>query len=441
MTTSETIQIDDDDKDMSSFSASELLKAVKCNRINSIKKYLGDDPHLLEYEYASHDKEKIFIIACNDQYSMENVEGTTLETLINTSSLQWTKYSEPSQNDKWDPIHYTAFNANYEKMKAIVKNLESKNVNSLVYCCKEIVQKYQTNSCDDHPESYSNNPLHILFKYAKRSDTFYDCCNLLIEKGININQADSNGITALDLMEEVDKNRLQIGPKAGEERTDLLKLLSKVQDEKEANGYDGSEDSVSSCTLLQLGCAKGLTAEVEELIKKGAECGKTCTKNPKLPIMIAIEADNEDIVALLLKDLPKDILLKVQKTANSTISEKYLKIVLTHLSREDETICRQYLQETDDKKRTVLHYTVLEEYHKEVTQMLLNMGASIIVKDVYGISPLDSIDNLSYGKVKKSMPDCDISSEEETESNTLSAEFRVIKDDEKWPTVSGQNLQ
>jgi hypothetical protein len=131
----------------------------------------------------------------------------------------------------------------------------------------------------------------------------------------------------------------------------------------------------------------------------------------------------------------------VQKTANSTISEKYLKIVLTHLSREDETICRQYLQETDDKKRTVLHYTVLEEYHKEVTQMLLNMGASIIVKDVYGISPLDSIDNLSYGKVKKSMPDCDISSEEETESNTLSAEFRVIKDDEKWPTVSGQNLQ
>jgi ankyrin repeat protein len=423
---------------MSSFSASELLKAVQCNSTNSIQKYLGDDPHLLEHEYVSHDKEKIFIIACNDQYSMEKVEGTTLETLINSS--QCTKYSEPSQNDKWDPIHYTALNANFEKMKAIVKNLESKNVNSLVYCCKEIVQKYQTNSCEDHPESYSNNALHILFKYAKRSDTFYDCCKLLIEKGININQADSNGMTALDLMEEVDKNRLQISPKAAEERIDLFNLLSKVQDEKEANGYDGSEDSVSSCTLVQLCCAKGLTAEVEQLIKKGAECGKTCTKNPKLPIMIAIEADNEDIVALLLKDLPKDILLKVQKTANSTISEKYLKIVLTHLSQEDKTICRQYLQETDDEKRTILHYTVLEDFH-EVTQMLISMGASVIVKDVFGISPLDSIDNRCYGKVKKSMTDCDISSEEETESNTLSAEFRVIKDDVNWPTVSGQNLQ
>ena len=338
---------------------------------------------------------------------MGEVTRNTIDTLIKFGA----RCDQPNKNAHWEPIHYTAINANKEKMEAILSHLSKDQINSLVTCTKHTFQKY-TFCSKKIEKTYSNNALTILLKYGNREKDFHACCQLLIDKGINVQQADSKGVTPSDLIWKLHDDKLNRLLKVRSAFQDnfkdsfgLLRLnsinrfISMDLSPGEANSLDGKDENVSSCTLLQVCCAKGMTACVKHLLEKGASPSKVTKKNPEHPIVIAINGDHEEMVKVFLSRhdvvLPDDILLQLQMLYNNkkkvSTADKYMKMILKNLRRYDKETLQKYLRARDDLERTALHYAV--HYKCTVTTLsLLSMGASLISEDIFGYTPLSSID-------------------------------------------------
>src|SRR5699024_935070 len=154
---------------------------------------ISQNQNLLKYQYAPYDRQTILLLACNDQHGMDKVTGATVETLINLGG----NCNEPSSKDHWQPIHYAAINSNKEKLEAIIQHLSPEQLNPLVCCSKENLQKYSF-SPKKVEKTYSNNALSVLLKFGNRNEQFHECCQLLIDKGINVHQADSNSVAPSD---------------------------------------------------------------------------------------------------------------------------------------------------------------------------------------------------------------------------------------------------
>ncbi|XP_044255808.1 transient receptor potential channel pyrexia-like [Tribolium madens] len=387
----------------------KLLKYVRNNDIKAIVKLLKHNNELLWVEYHHpFDNQNIFIIACNDGNSMHDVKGATISTLIDLGA----NYTQPTKNDHWEAIHYAAVNANAEKLQAIVQHLTVQEANSLVYCSKHVPSKYPFRQDKTYFKSYSNNALSVILKYGKRSETFYECCQLLIQKGVNVDQVDSNGLKPLDLIKK-DKRLVAIFEECNKcekfcqvKNTFELAKLRQVEEflkldlsKEEANDVDGSDEAFSSCTLLQLCCAKGLTSCVKHLLDKGANPNKTFVKNTNSPIMIAIKEDHEDIVRLLLENpdlvLPEDILIKLQikykNVKNFARIDKYMELVLKHLHKYDKSKLSKYLLAKDELNRTALHYATHYRCSENILE-LLSLGAPLTEKDLFGFTPMHSIE-------------------------------------------------
>jgi ankyrin repeat protein len=385
----------------------KLLKAVQSNDTRTIEKLVKRSSHLLTQEYHGDDYNNynILILACSDQNFMKHVTGATITKLIDLGA----SCVEPTKNDHWEAIHYAAINANQEKLKAIVQRLTHEEINSLVYCSKHVPGKYGFCPNKNLIKSYSNNALSVLLKYGNRKNDFYECCELLIQKGINVNQPDSNGVTPLDMIKQINDTRLEdilkqncIPPVPCNSTFELIQR-NKVEKflilDLSKEVFDGPNEELSSCTLLQLCCAKGLTSCVAHLLNQGASPNKTITKDPNSPIMIAMKEDHEDIVKLLLENpdlrLPEDILIKLQikykNLKNFAKIDKYMEIILKHLRNIEKTKLSDYLLAKDDLNRTALHYATHYRSSQNVLD-LLSMGAPLTEKDIFGYSPLNSIE-------------------------------------------------
>jgi transient receptor potential cation channel subfamily A protein 1 len=388
--------------------AESLLIAVQRNNITQIRELVSETSDLLNYEYPPYDYQNILIIACNDQHSMGDVTKETIEALVELGA----KCNEPSRTDHWEAIHYTALNANKEKMNAVIKYLSPQEINSLVYCSKQIPQKYTFCPNEKQRKTYCNNALNILLKYGNRSKDFHECCELLIRNGINAKQEDSSGVSPSDLIWKMHDDRLNHVLKLSTDSSpvrnsfkqirlnSVQKFMSLELKQEDLNGVDGSDESTSSCTLLQLCCAKGLTSCVEFILIRGANPNKVIQKNPTCPVMIAISEDQEKIVKLFLKrndlKLPKDILLNLQtmykNVKDFATADKYMKMVLKYLNRCSRETVQEYLSAKDELQCSALHYAT--QYRcPDNAFALLSMGASLIEKDVFGNTPLDSIES------------------------------------------------
>lgn len=386
----------------------KLLKYVRNNNIQSLSRLVKRYEELLSVEFHDHDNRNILIIACNDNDSMQDVKGATISTLIDLGA----NYTEPTKNDHWEAIHYAAINSNAEKLNAIIQHLTLEEANSLVYCSKHVPTKYPFREDKTYFKSYSNNALSIILKYGKRSESFYECCELLIKKGVSVEQVDSNGIKPLDLIKE-DKKLNEILNNCTENQNfnnaktifELVKLrkeedfLKLKLTTEEANDVDGTTETLSSCTLLQVCCHKGLTSCVKHLLNQGADPNKTISKNIKSSIMIAIKEDHEEIVKLLLENLdlqlPEDILIKLQikykNVKDFAKIDKYMALVLKHLRSYNKLKIKKYLIAKDELNRTALHYATHYRCSENILE-LLSMGASLTEKDLFGYTPMHSIE-------------------------------------------------
>ncbi|XP_044262223.1 uncharacterized protein LOC123009770 [Tribolium madens] len=386
--------------------AEDLLIAVQKNDTNEIQHLVSQNANILSYEYPVYEYQTILALACNDLHNMNYVTKEVIKILIDLGA----NYNEPSKNDNWEPLHYTALNANKIKMETILDYLSPKEVNSLVYCSKQITKKYQFCPNVKERESYSNNALNVLLKYGNRNKEFVQCCQLLITRGINVNQTDSNGVSPSDLIWKIHNIELEqlLRDKTNSKIVDntfgMIKLnqiqrfLSLDMSNEDVNRVDGGDSATSSCTILQLCCAKGLTPCVSRLLEKGANPNKTIPKNPHFPIMIAISGDNKEIVKLLLQknaDLPNNILLHLQTMyrdgKNLASADKYMKMILKHLDRSGGNTVQKYLGCTDELGRTALHYAISCDYRDNILAFL-SLGASLVEKDVFGNTPLEAME-------------------------------------------------
>ncbi|XP_064214203.1 uncharacterized protein LOC100142244 isoform X2 [Tribolium castaneum] len=332
---------------------------------------------------------------------MCSVTREVIETLIELGA----NCNEPSRNDHWEPLHYTALNANKTKMQTILPHSQ---INSLVYCSKQTTKKYDF--CPTIKDSYSNNALNVLLKCGNRQKQFVQCCQLLIENGINVNQTDSNGVSPSDLIWKMDNSELKqllrdkTSPKIVDNTFGNIKL-SKIQrflsldlSHEDVDRVDGADCPTSSCTILQLCCAKGLTSCVVHLLEKGANPNKTIPKNPNLPVMIAVNSDHKEIVEILLQknaDLPNNVLLHLQQLHRDddtlVLADRYLKIILRHLARFEATTVQKYLSCKDEQGRSALHYAISYDCRENILA-LLALGASLVEKDDFGNKLLESIE-------------------------------------------------
>ncbi|KAJ3641061.1 hypothetical protein Zmor_027584 [Zophobas morio] len=382
----------------------ELFTAVKANNLKKMEDVISRNKEIVRYRYYGCDNQNIFMIACKDQDGMSGVKKETLRILMDALGED---FKRPSTNDHWDPLHYTALNANKEKMEAIIERLNLQEVNSLVYCSKDVLEKY--NVCSEQiGDTYSNNALNVLLKYGKRGDCdqFKACFELLVKNGVSVNQQDSEQRSPISFINKDDElktifnkvgtenNSVTNGFKFGRMNsiTELVRSTL-VQTQDQANGLDGSDEKSSSCTLLQLYCAKGLLDCVEYILDKGAFPERVISKNPTPPIMIAILEDHESIVKLLLNRnviLPDEILLTLLQLYSQrdvgTIT-KYVKMICNHLRRKEKERLQFYVTTTDEFDRTPLHYAV--HYGcPDISLTLLSLGASLIDKDKFGNAPL-----------------------------------------------------
>ncbi|RZC41320.1 Ank 2 and/or Ion trans domain containing protein [Asbolus verrucosus] len=411
-----------------------------------IKKLLIHNSDLLKYEYSQYNSQNILIVACNDQHFMNGIKSATIEQLIDMGA----NCTEPTKNDHWEPIHYTALNANKEIMNGIIKKLPPEVLNSLVYCSKHITKKYPF--CPDkHVEkTSSNNALHILLKYGNRNEHFYECCELLIQAGIDVHQKDSNGKSPLDIIQKMGDEKLNEILKFGSGNRFFLKNifeLIKLNDEtkflslgitkNEVNDLDATTEDLSSCTLLQLCCAKGLTSCVDYLLKNGACPNKSIMKNENPPIMIAIKEDHEDICKLLLENrnliLPENILIKLQikykNFKNVAKIDKYMTLILQYLKKSDKKTLKNYLLFKDELNRTALHYATQYNSSENILT-LLSMGAPLTKKDIFGYTPLDSIEPTLLEKYFDNCINIPKSEEINYESLTVRNEMNEIEEEE-----------
>lgn len=324
---------------------------------------------------------------------MENVTKDTINILIKFGANK----TQISKSDHWEPLHYASHNANQEKLEAILENLTSDEINSLVYCSKEICQKYDFCQNFSEKNSYSNNALHVLLKHGNRKKDFFNCCKLLIQKGVNVNQADSNGVSPCDLIWKMRNKKFnellndKTSRKIDEDSFGTIKLnrIQRFLSLEEIKNYDSKQPQFSSCTILQLSCAKGLTSCVEHLLEKGVNPGEVIPKNPNFPIMIAINEDYEDIVKLLLQyntQLPESIFLDLEtKYSSKNYVEKYIKILAEYLQRRNID-AGVFLNYRDEQGSTALHYAT------DNILTLLSLGGSLVEKDNFGNTPLESIE-------------------------------------------------
>ncbi|KAJ3641058.1 hypothetical protein Zmor_027581 [Zophobas morio] len=386
----------------------ELFNVVKANNLKKIQDVISRNKEIVRYRYYDCDNQNIFMIACKDQDGMSGVKKETLKILMDALGEDFNK---PSTNDHWDPLHYTALNANKEKMEAIIGRLNLEEVNSLVYCSKDVLEKYDV-CCKQTVDTYSNNALNVLLKYGKRGDydQFKACFELLVENGVSVNQQDSEQRSPLSFINKDDELKkifnkvgtkdksVNSGFKFGRMNsiTELVRNTV-VQTQDQANGLDGNDEKFSSCTLLQLYCAKGLHDCVEYILNKGASPNRVISKNPTPPIIIAILEDHESIVKLFLNrnvPLPDEILLTLFKLCTQKDVgpiTKYVKMICNHLRRNEKQHLQFYVTTTDEFDRTPLHYAVLLGC-PDVTLTLLSFGASLIDKDNFGNVPLRSIE-------------------------------------------------
>ncbi|KAJ3659216.1 hypothetical protein Zmor_010917 [Zophobas morio] len=382
----------------------KLLKYVHNNDIRSIERIVHRHSNLLSAKYHQpHEEHPILILACNDP----NVKGETIAKLIELGA----SCTEPTENDHWEAIHYAAIQGDKDKLRAIIKHLTTEQANSLVYCSTHVPRKFRLAN-KNVKKSYSNNALNILLKYARRNESFLECCQQLIDKGVRVHQADSNGVSPLDLLKNEDKliaSRLVHSQQSESFTKDAIfalvmfnkeeEFLLKDFSQEEVNGLDGSDENFSSCTLMQMCCAKGLTSCVKHILSKGASPNKTIRKNETSPIMIAIKEDHEEIVELFLDnpgiELPEDILIKMQTKykhmKNVGRIDKYMTLVLNHLTKYEKDKIRRYLLSTDDLDRTALHYATNYRCSDNVLK-LLEMGAPLTKKDSFDSTPLHSIE-------------------------------------------------
>lgn len=383
----------------------KLLNYVRTNNTECIKSLLEHDKDLLTIPYGHpFDNRTILQIACDEYHGMENVKPETIELLIESGS-------EPRSltSDNWEPLHYATLNSNFEKLGILVKNLDLKGLNSLVVCDLRVVSARFFKKLEHVHETYSNNALHILLKYAnQKPNDFKKCFHLLVNSGVDMTHRDSDGVSALDLIKSGYPNlKIEIEPQPViikqsfyfVQIEDEDGFLSLDLDRESANAIDGFDEDCSSCTLLQLCCLKSFETGVAYLLENGAVPYKTIRKNTTHPVSIAIRQDNQKIVELILKTphlkLPEDILIELQtkyrQILGSLKTDKYTKLVLDTLKEYSEEQLMEFINASDDLNKTVLHYTTYYN-SSEISLELLRLGASLTKKDTFAQTPFNFIE-------------------------------------------------
>ncbi|XP_076274209.1 uncharacterized protein LOC143205068 isoform X6 [Rhynchophorus ferrugineus] len=252
----------------------ELLDIILSNKDSRrdqsrIKEIIESYPDLLSNRYSIQCSNTPLLIACSNP----GVKPEVIKTLLGLGADLMER-----RCDDWQALHCAANNARLD----ILKLLLDKNGNIINNLAEE------------------QNALQILVRYGDSNSTdFYNCADLLVKKGINLNQCDKKGRTSLhwakkreynniiDMIEKASKTKTPVDPQIVKIET-LRECLRKRDEEDFIAYFDKFYESSSSIIdeLLQFSCEKGLVEAAEHLLYRGADPNRILP-NKKTPIEIA----------------------------------------------------------------------------------------------------------------------------------------------------------
>ncbi|XP_076274203.1 transient receptor potential cation channel protein painless-like isoform X2 [Rhynchophorus ferrugineus] len=331
----------------------ELLDIILSNKDSRrdqsrIKEIIESYPDLLSNRYSIQCSNTPLLIACSNP----GVKPEVIKTLLGLGADLMER-----RCDDWQALHCAANNARLD----ILKLLLDKNGNIINNLAEE------------------QNALQILVRYGDSNSTdFYNCADLLVKKGINLNQCDKKGRTSLhwakkreynniiDMIEKASKTKTPVDPQIVKIET-LRECLRKRDEEDFIAYFDKFYESSSSIIdeLLQFSCEKGLVEAAEHLLYRGADPNRILP-NKKTPIEIAAIKGYSEL-----------------KRYKVNIDKEYEGYLL--------------LNGHDDVGYTPLHYA-LRFADSDTIEQLLSLGSSLGSSSIYGGKP---VENIRPGVLKK----------------------------------------
>lgn len=353
----------------------QLLNAVKSNNTDLIKRLVDNDSDLLIYPYEQYQQKTILEAACSDLTDL--VKSETIQLLTIGADLE-----QPNEHfDKMRVIHFAAEMLNFETLKVIVQEMEKKNINFNLIT------------------SHGNTALMHMIKYAdSKNESFLNCVTLLAKK-VEVNCIDNDGIpvvftaakkdltdvvnilkayeldvdsykdrrskkTARNLIEE--KNWFSSNDFPEYKYSDNEPLAQKIiSNELTTNDLVNLQDvnkKYHAGTLLQILVQRSYADLVKKLLEyPELDCNKTTSRNKDLPIKIALERGDYEILSILLGQqkckIPDDLLCQVlcnfDRIAPSLPGRDYKRCAYVCL--EDRRV-QNLLNKPGDKGNYPLHY-------------------------------------------------------------------------------------
>ncbi|KAJ3648934.1 hypothetical protein Zmor_020701 [Zophobas morio] len=302
---------------------------------------------------------------------------------------------------------------------------------------KELKKDFSTYSQNVNQTRYSDSAILFVLKYGNtKNENFFNCINILVEAGVDINIFDIKGKTAIDyvgILHEYNKhdpnvqealrevarlllrkgiykpdNKKTLDFLSQELKIDVEQYEFSTMDQKtqlfywiiknktdEFLGFKDikklvDEDNGEN-TLLQLACKKtdNMLPVVQFLLKNGADPNRTTKLNYLTPLELAGMNNNQKIFEEILKHKKTEIR---QKQYNNFVRwrSQSMKVKLFELVLESQKLDPNFTY--DKTGNTPLHYAIIFS-HKKAIQNLLKLHSSLIVRNKLDFSALDIIDS------------------------------------------------
>uniref|UniRef100_A0A1B6CGD6 Ion transport domain-containing protein n=1 Tax=Clastoptera arizonana TaxID=38151 RepID=A0A1B6CGD6_9HEMI len=364
----------------------------------------------------------------------EQLNGTLLDLACKTkNSSKYVKAllqagADPNKINKAHnktPLHF-AVNTDVQSVEELLSDprtdpniLDKTGSSSLLYAAKQQDSEYLQLFLN-HPKTNINLPnkkgqtaLHIAATEKNKENII-----LLLEKSdIDIDTAKNvRGETGRDLILENFPELESKLPDANQQRTtveipsayDLFTLLRDRKTKLFLANIRAHKDLLNSTdgnyTLLQYACHFGLQAEVDALLKLGADPNVMNSSNKVMPIMLACRQGFYDIVRLLIYNVNTTY----QSSDGETVLHSCIKGSLEpsiglgiNTRNRDHYKCLELLLETvpknklninsgDIKGNTALHYAA-NQGDRNIILLLLRQGAYVGVRNVFGEPALADI--------------------------------------------------